>query len=352
MDVYAVIMAGGIGTRLWPLSTLETPKQFLTLIGEESLFQYAVKRLDNFIGMKNIFVVAGETHVPLIREQEPDIPASNIIVEPEGRGTAPCIGLAAAHIAKICKNSVMIILPADHIIREIKYFQKVLKVAIEVAKKGHLVTLGINPTMPATGYGYIESGILLYELDGFRVSNVDAFTEKPDKLTAVELIKKGNYSWNSGMFVWRVDKIMEEFKKQIPTLHEQLKKIGKHVNTPEYSGVLHDCWPKVPKQTIDYGVMENAKDVAVIPVDFTWSDLGTWGSVKEWLDADENNNSVKGNHLGVETRDSLIIGGDRLVATVGISGLIVIDSPDALLICSMDEDQKVREIVKQLERKK
>jgi mannose-1-phosphate guanylyltransferase len=246
----------------------------------------------------------------------------------------------------------MIILPADHIIKEIKDFQDVLRAAIATAEKGHLVTLGIKPTMPATGYGYIESGKFLYKLKGFKVYKVDDFTEKPDKLTAVELIKKGNYSWNSGMFVWRVDKIMEEFYKQMPSLFEQLEKIGKHVYTPEYSGILHDCWPRVPKQTIDYGVMENAQDVAVIPVDFTWSDLGTWGSVKEWLDADNNNNSVKGKHLGVETRDSLIIGGDRFIATVGISGLIVIDTQDALLICSMDEDQKVREIVKQLERKK
>lgn len=349
--MYAVIMAGGVGTRLWPLSNVKTPKQFLKLIGRESLFQYAVRRLDNCIDKKNILVVAGENHVSLIREQEAEIPESNIIVEPEGRGTAPCIGLAAAHIAKTCSSSVMIILPADHIIKEIKNFQNVIKTAIGAAKKGHLVTLGIKPTIPATGYGYIESGKLLYTLDGFDVFKVNNFTEKPDKVTAVELIKKGNYSWNSGMFVWRVDRIMEEFKKQMPTLYKQLEKIGKYVDTLEYSEVLQTCWQSVPKQTIDYGIMENAMDVVVIPADFTWSDLGTWSSVKEWLDADENNNSVKGNHLGIETNNSLIIGRNRLVATLGISGLVVIDTEDALLICSMDEDQKVREIVKLLERK-
>jgi mannose-1-phosphate guanylyltransferase len=345
-------MAGGVGTRLWPLSKAEMPKQFLKLIGDKSLFQYTVKRLENHIDAENIFVVAGKNHVSLIQEQEPKIPISNIIVEPEGRGTAPCIGLVAVHLMNLSEDSVMIILPADHIIKEVNYFQNVIRAAVEVAEKGHLVTLGIKPTNPATGYGYIESGDLLYNMSNFDVFRVDKFVEKPDKETAVKMLSRGNYSWNSGMFVWRVDSIMEEFKKQMPTLNNQLQKIGKHIGTPEYSKVLETCWENVPRETIDYGVMENAEDVAVIPVEFTWSDLGTWSSLKEWLESDENNNSVKGNHLGVMTSDSLIIGGDKLIATLGVSGLVVIDTKDALLICNMDEDQKVREIVRAVEREK
>jgi mannose-1-phosphate guanylyltransferase len=349
MKVYAVIMAGGTGTRLWPLSTNEEPKQIHQLIGDNSLFQDAVERIKRFTGINRVMVVASENHIPKLRSQEPSIPEANFIVEPEGRGTAPCIGLAAAHIEKKFPESVMIVLTADHYIGDVKGFQKALKAGVEVAMNGHLVTLGIKPTEPSTGYGYIQHGDCLYRIQGQQVLRVERFTEKPDKKTATEMIESGNYSWNSGMFVWRVGRILKEFRKQMPTLHSQLTAIMEAVNTPTYPKVLADSWKNVPRQTIDYGIMEKADDVAVIPVDIAWSDLGSWSSVMNLLPRNSERNVIKGKHIGINSKDSLIYGGGRLIATIGVKNLIIVDTDEALLICDKSQDQKVREIVRQLE---
>lgn len=348
MDVYAVIMAGGTGTRLWPLSTKEKPKQVHRLVGENTLFQDAVRRVKSLVGLDNIFIVAGAAHVPELKLQEPDIPNENYIVEPSGMGTAPCIGLAAIHLESLDPKSVMIVLTADHHIGDVGAFREALLTAIEVAEKGRLVTLGIKPNEPSTGYGYIEHGLLLDTEWEHDVLNVKRFTEKPDLETATRMVKSGKYSWNSGMFIWRVDRILEEFRTQMPGLSEQLEKISQAIGSSNYKEVLEESWRYVPKETIDYGIMENASNVAIIPVDIDWSDLGSWSSLMEVLTADENGNVIKGKHIGVDTQDSLVYGGERIIATIGIKGLVIVDTGDALLVCDLNEDQKVREIVNRL----
>jgi mannose-1-phosphate guanylyltransferase len=352
MDVYAVIMAGGAGTRLWPLSTKEKPKQVHKLVGENTLFQDAVHRVKSLVGLDNIFIVAGAGHVPELKLQEPDIPNENFIVEPSGMGTAPCIGLAAIHLESLDPKSVMIVLTADHHIGDVGSFREALLTAIEVAEKGYLVTLGIKPNEPSTGYGYIEHGHILDTEWEHDVLNVKRFTEKPDFENAARMVKSGKYSWNSGMFIWRVDRILEEFRDQMPGLSEQLGKISKAIGSHNYKKVLEESWKYVPKETIDYGIMENASNVAVIPVDIGWSDLGSWSSLMEILTADENGNVIRGNHIGVDTQNSLVYGGKRIIATISIKDLVIVDTGEALLVCNLNHDQKVREIVNKLRESK
>lgn len=348
MEVYAVIMAGGTGTRLWPLSTRERPKQTHSFLGDDTLFQEAVQRIKPLVGLDYVLVVAGSHIVEELRRQEPCIPEANFIVEPAGMGTAPCIGLAAVHVAKRSPESVMVVLTADHHIGDVEGFHAALWVAVDVAFKGHLVTLGVKPTEPSTGYGYIEHGDPVDRVRGLRVLRVSRFTEKPDRTTASEMVRSGRYSWNSGMFVLRVDRILEEFRSHMPELYDQLSVIGDAVGSPSYREVLEASWRHVPRETIDYGVMEKASDVVVVPVDVGWSDLGTWSSVMSLLPKDSDGNVVKGRHLGVDTSGSLIFGGDRLIATVGVRDLVVVDTGEALLICDKAQDQKVRDLVKML----
>ncbi|MFP3952163.1 MAG: mannose-1-phosphate guanylyltransferase [Candidatus Bathyarchaeia archaeon] len=349
MGIYAVIMAGGTGTRLWPLSTEEEPKQIHRLTGDKSLFQEAVDRVKPFVGLNHILAVAGENHRSKLQSQEPSMPLENFIVEPEGRGTAPCIGLAAAHLSKREPDSVMIVLTADHYIGDLEGFHSTLEAAVEAANSGYLVTLGIKPDEPSTGYGYIRHGETVTKIREHDVLKVDKFTEKPDKETATEMFKSGNYSWNSGMFVWSAGRIMEEFQKYMPQLYSQLELIREAIGTENYNQVLMERWRQVPRQTIDYGVMEKADDVVVLPVDIEWSDLGSWSSVMDLFPRDEYNNAVKGEHIGIDTEGSLIYGGERLIATIGVKDLIIVDTRNALLVCHKSMDQKVRDLVKSLQ---
>jgi len=348
MEVYAVIMAGGTGTRLWPLSTREKPKQTHRFLGDDTLFQEAVHRIKPLVGLDHVLVVAGNRIVEELGRQEPRIPEANFIVEPAGMGTAPCIGLAAVHVAGRDPESVMVVLTADHHIGDVEGFHAALRTAVDAANNGHLVTLGVKPTEPSTGYGYIEHGDPIDRVRGLGVLRVSRFTEKPDRATASEMVRSGRYSWNSGMFVWRVDRILEEFRSHMPELYDQLVVIGDAVGSSSYMEVLEASWGQMPRETIDYGVMEKASDVVVVPVDIGWSDLGTWSSVMSLLPGDSDGNVVRGRHLGIDTRNSLIFGGDRLIATVGVRDLIVVDTGEALLICDKAQDQRVRDLVKML----
>ena len=348
MEVFAVIMAGGTGTRLWPLSTEAKPKQTHSLFGEYTIFQESVQRIRSLIELDHILVVAGSRHVAELRRQVPGIPEANFIVEPTGMGTAPCIGLAAVHLAKRNTESVMIVLTADHYIGDVEGFHVALETAVELAYKEHLVTLGIKPSEPSTGYGYIEHGGLLDSIRGLSVLRVSQFREKPDKKTALEMVKSGRYSWNSGLFIWRVDRILDEFRLQMPELYNQLLVIGNAVGSPSYREVLEASWIHVPRETIDYGIMEKASSVVVVPVDIDWSDLGTWSSLMVLLPKDSNGNVVKGKYHGIDTFNSFIYGGDRLITTIGVRDLIIVDTDEALLICEKSQDQKVRDLVKQL----
>jgi mannose-1-phosphate guanylyltransferase len=347
MGFYAVIMSGGRGTRLWPKSRKHRPKQVLRLNDKKSLFQSATKRILPLFGYENILVATGQDHYKALHQQEPNIPKKNFIIEPEGKGTAPCIGLAAIHLMHRDPNAIMAVLTADHVIQKEKKFRQALAVSRTLAEKGNLITLGIKPTQPSTGYGYIKQGNLINEINDFNIYNVDQFTEKPDAETAQTLLESQEYSWNSGMFIWRVDIIMREFKRQMPVLYSQLMDLAK---TSEYSTTLNKVWPKITKETIDYGIMENAQNVLVIPVEIGWSDIGSWSTFAELLTIDENKNSFMGNILSIDTSNTLAISDKRLITIIGLKNMVIVDTDDAILICPKNRSQEVREIVSKLEK--
>jgi mannose-1-phosphate guanylyltransferase len=314
------------------------------------MFELAVDRIAPLFQPEQIFVVTGVEHVTSLSEQAPDLPAENFVVEPEGRGTAPAIGLGAIHLGRQDPEAVMAVLTADHFIGNAERFREALNAAAQVANDGHLVTLGIRPSFPSTGYGYIKQGQGLGTVEGFPVFRADRFTEKPSLETAIHMVDSGEYSWNSGMFIWRVDRILEEFERQMPDFYVQLAEVQAALGGAGYEPTLNRVWPQVAKQTIDYGVMEGAGDVAVIPVDIGWSDVGSWTSVSSLLSADEEGNTIVGPHVGIDTRETLIFGGKRLIATIGLEGMVIVDTEDALLICPREREQDVRAIVRLLER--
>jgi mannose-1-phosphate guanylyltransferase len=346
---YPIIMAGGTGTRLWPLSRRHFPKQALRLVGDKTLMQQAVSRLEPQIPVDQIFIITRQEHVEPLSIQVPEVPKDNFIVEPEGRGTAPAIGLSAIHLQKRDPEAVMVVLTADHFIVDEASFRKSLKAAEEVARDGYLVTLGIKPTFPSTGYGYIHQGDYLGTAESFAVYQADRFTEKPNPEEAERLVNSGDYTWNSGMFIWQVERILEEFQRQMPDFYEKLEKVAAISDPKEYKNMLDRIWPTVKKETIDYGVMEGAKKVAVIPVDIGWVDVGSWASLVDVLPSDEKGNTVVGNYVGIDTKDTLVVGdGKKLVATIGLKGLVIVDTGDALLVCTKEREQDVRSMVARL----
>ncbi len=345
---YAVIIAGGSGTRLWPLSRRSRSKQSLKLMGERTMFQYAVDRLAPLFRPEQIYVVTREDQSALLSSQEPELPLYNFIKEPVGRGTAPAIGLAAIHLRKRDPEATMTILTADHYITNTEQFRRVLEAAYSVAQDRHLVTLGIKSASPSTGFGYIHQGEFVSLVNDFPVFYVERFTEKPALDVARQMVTSGEYSWNSGMFVWRVDRILEEFQNQMPDLYARLMEVESSLGSLDYKTILLRTWNKVAEQTIDYGVMEHAADVVVIPVDIGWTDVGSWASLAELLPPNQDGNIFVGLHEEIDTHNTLVFGGKRLVATIGVQDIVIVDSEDALLVCAKKREQEVREIVERL----
>jgi mannose-1-phosphate guanylyltransferase len=345
---YALIMAGGSGTRLWPLSRSQRPKQSLQLIGDRTMFQHAVDRIEPLFSTERIYVVTREEHADLLSSQVAEIARNHFILEPEGRGTAPAIGLGALYLRRRDPTAVMAVLTADHFITDGPRFCQVLAAAVQIANRGHLVTLGIRPSSPATGFGYIQQGEDMGSAGGFSYFGVERFTEKPEADVARQMVESGVFSWNSGMFIWRVDRILEEFQRQMPEFYTHLMQLDAVLGTPEENTMLKRIWPQVARQTIDYGVMEGAKDVVVIPVDIGWTDIGSWASLLELLPADENGNIFIGPTLGIYTHDTRVFGGQRLIAAIGVKDMVIVDTGDALLVCPKDRAQDVREVVEKL----
>lgn len=347
--LFAVIMAGGGGTRLWPLSRKAHPKQMLSLFADRSMFQMSVDRLLPLLPPERILVVTAGDQVEPLSEQVPELPRDNFIVEPIGRGTAPCIGLTAIHLYKRDPDAVMAVLTADHYIKKKETFRAVLTAAREVAEEDYLVTLGITPSFPSTGYGYIKRGERLGEKGDFSYFRVERFTEKPNAETARRFLDEGTYAWNSGMFVWRASRILEEMNKLMSELHVTLMQLQVALSDDHYEETLAQVWPTIEKETIDYGVMERAERVAVIPVEMGWSDVGSWDAVQALLLADAQHNVSRGDHIAVETTDTMVFSrSDHLIATVGVDNLIVVDTPDAVLITTPERAEQVREVVRRL----
>jgi mannose-1-phosphate guanylyltransferase len=309
------------------------------------MLQDAYQRLLPVIPPERILVGVGTEYVPTVCEQLPDLPPGNIVTEPAGRGTAPAIGLGASHIHRQDPEAVMAVVTADHHIGDAPRFRRALMAAAQVAEDGHLVTLGIDPAFPSTGYGYIRRGEQLRIQDGFDVYRALRFTEKPDPTMARAFLDSGMYSWNSGMFIWKVEAIRCEFERQMATFYAQLAEIERALSTPDEQAVLERTWADVEKQTIDYGIMEHARDVAVIPVRIGWNDIGSWQTLMELLEADEDSNVLSGEHVVLDTRNTLIYSPKKLVAAVGLEGMVVVETDDALLICPRERSQDVRKIV-------
>ena len=346
---YALIMAGGVGSRLWPLSRQKSPKQVLPLVDARSMFQGAVDRLQPLLMPEDVYVVVGEEQVDLLKAEGTGIPDRNFVLEPMGRGTAPAIALSAITLRKHDPGAIMVVLTADHFIGDNAGFREVLKAAGEVAAQDQLVTLGITPSSPSTGYGYIERGQHLTNANGYAAYRVEAFCEKPDLVAAKHFVVSGKHSWNSGMFVWKVSRFLDEMSHTMPEFYQQLMQIDVALGTADYDRVLHAVWPNVTPQTVDFGVMERARDVAVIPAEFGWNDIGSWATLLEILDSDEQGNVIRrAEHLGVDTSNTLVFGHDRLVATIGLHDMIIIDTGDAILVCPKDRAQDVKKIVDQL----
>ena len=351
---YAVIMAGGGGTRLWPLSRQSKPKQMLRLVEDNSLFQGAIIRLEGIFPPDHIYVVTVQDQAEQLQEQCPGIPVENFILEPAARGTASVVGLAAVIIQRVDPQAVMAVLTADHYIGNIERYHHLLRAAYEAALENYLVTLGVTPTFPATGYGYIQQGEQLGTFQQLGVYRVLRFKEKPDVVQARAMLAGGDHAWNSGMFVWRVKNILAEFERQMPELNRGLSQIGMALGKPEGDRVLNQVWLGLETQTIDYGIMEGARNVVVIPAPgLEWNDVGSWDSLFDILPTDENGNIILGGlHKGLDTKNSLfyLTQEHRLIVTMDVEDLILIDTGDVLLVCHRDQAQRVRQVVQQLRR--
>jgi len=351
---YAVIMAGGGGTRLWPVSRKERPKQLLPLLDDKTLFQSTVTRLENFFPPERILVVTVTEQANEMQKQAPEIPTKNYLIEPAPRGTASVVGLAAAVLKKRDSDAMMAVLPSDHFIRNRDLFHYLIRTAFQVAKKGYLVTLGITPTYPSTAYGYIHQGEALDGEFKYPVYKVKQFIEKPDEKTAQKFLRTGDHSWNSGMFVWHVDNILKEIEKQMPQLSGTISKISASWDTPQREDILNSLWYDLKNETIDFGVMENAEMVAILPAGgLGWSDVGSWNSLIEVLLPDMNGNIAQNaQHLAIDTHNSLVYSNDyeRLVVTIGVDDMVLVDTGDVLLVCKSDQAQKVRDVVQHLKK--
>jgi mannose-1-phosphate guanylyltransferase len=349
--LYAVIIAGGSGTRLWPRSRVKQPKPFLDLIGEATMIQETQSRLLPLIPPERVLVVTNRTYVETVADQLPDVPAENLIAEPSGRGTAPAIGLAAIHLRRRDPQATMASLHADHLITNPTAFRAALAAAGEVAGEGWLVTLGIQPTSPETGYGYIERGQLIGQHGALSVYRVARFVEKPPRERAEQFLAAGTYSWNSGMFVWKVDRILEEMGEHLPDQRRALEEIAAGFGTADEAATVQRVWSELPRETtIDYGIMEKASRVAVLPVDIGWTDIGSWSTVYDLSEKDGSGNVVVGQHVGDRTTGSFIYSPHRLIATLGLDNIVVVDTGDALLICPRAQAQNVKQVVALLQK--
>lgn len=340
----ALIMAGGSGTRFWPASRAARPKQFLRISGAKSMLQLTFERLEPLVPAKRTYVVTAASQAELVRQHLPRIPADNIIIEPFGMNTAPCIALALARLQEqYSGDECMVVLPADHVIRDTEVFLGSLARAEKVARSGALVTFGIVPEYPATGYGYIEAG---EELEP-GVLNVLRFKEKPDLDTAIQFLRQGSFLWNSGMFCWTLDTIGQAFAEFLP----QALKIAEEVVQLRAAGAAEEkvaeIYARMPRTPIDIGIMEPARQRAVIPVSYGWSDVGSWKALADIAEADEHLNSFQQPGLALEARDNYVYS-DKFVALIGVEGLCVVETQDAILVTTKVRSEEVKKVVEHL----
>lgn len=346
MNHYGVIMAGGGGTRFWPLSRQKTPKQLLNLSGKDLMVNEAVKRMATVIGKSNIFIVTADVQAPaMIKATQGKVFPRNILAEPAARNTTACIGYSAMEILRKYGDGVMIITPADHYIEDVPALTEIFKTAILTAEEqDKLVTIGLKPTFPSTGFGYIKYDS---QTEG-TVKPVIEFREKPDEETAKKYVESGRYAWNSGMFIWKASLILKKLEEYTPDIYEDLKTIGDAMNTPREQEVLHDVYPNIRRMSIDYAVMEPSAakgDVLVIPGDCGWNDVGSWDMMDILHDPDENDNICLGDVVAVDVKDAVIYSSTRTVTAVDVENIVIVETPDAIMVCRKDKAQEVKRIV-------
>lgn len=346
MKAYGVIMAGGGGTRFWPLSRQEKPKQLLNLSGKDLMINETIDRIAAVVEQQDIFIVTNEVQVSKMKSAVAGrVQENHILAEPSARNTSACIGYAAMEIMKKYGDGIMCVSPADHFIQNTAEFTRVLKKAIVIAEKeDKLITIGIRPTYPATGYGYIKFD----KSEHADAKKVLEFKEKPDFETAKAYLFSGEYLWNSGMFIWKASTILKKIKELLPEVYACMETIGNAMCTPEEAKVIEEVYPSIPKISIDYGIMEKSSDVLVLPGDFGWSDVGSWENLNVLYDEDENGNIIIGKQINIDTRNTISYAKKRLIATIGVENLIIVETEDAILVCDRQRAQDVKQIVEQL----
>lgn len=344
----ALIMAGGRGERFWPYSRQKMPKQFISLTPDgKTMIQLTVERILPMVDVKDIFIATNAAYRELVCEQLPQIPEENILCEPVGRNTAPCIGMGAVHIErKYGGDALMFVLASDHLIKHNAIFLRTLADACDVALEGNnLVTIGITPDYPETGYGYVKFNENHVNGQAFAV---ERFIEKPDLETAKAYLKEAQYLWNSGMFIWKVSSILHSMRSYMQETYEGLLRIQEAIGTPWAEQVMEHEFTQFASESIDYGIMEKASDIYILPGSFGWNDVGSWLAMERINPTGEHGNVVKGNFITIDTKGCILQGGEKLVAVVGAKNLVVIDTKDAMLICEKDSTGSIRKVLENL----
>ncbi len=349
--LYAVVMAGGSGTRFWPKSRRDRPKQLLRLFGETTMLQETVARIAPLVPRERVLIITGADQADAVRAQLPDLPAANVVGEPCPRDTAACVGLAAEIVARADAEGSMIVMPADHVISPAETFLRTMRAAMDVldADPTCFLTFGVRPTRPETGYGYIERAEKLGEPDGIPLYRVAQFREKPDLATARRFLDEGRFAWNAGIFLWRARAILDELSRQKPGLAAALHRVGDAFGTPEAAEVLNREYPLMEKAPIDKAVMEKAANVRVLDVVYDWSDVGDWRALAELLEKDHDGNAIQGSVLAVDSSRNIVISDEGgLIATLGIEDLVVVQSGGATLVARKDQLDKLKQLVESL----
>ena len=344
--MYAVIMAGGKGTRFWPRSRERRPKQLINIVGRRSMVQQTIARIAHLLPVEDVLVVAGDAHGEELRRQLAELPPENILLEPVGRNTAACIGLAALLVQHRDPSAVMVVLPADHLITDEELFHSALRAAVAMARKEPtLITLGIRPASPETGYGYIEAGDRAAKAQEHEFYKVISFHEKPDLEQARHYLERGNFFWNSGMFVWQAEAILAAMESYLPGLYADLHRLKPFLDTDELDREINRVYPDLESISIDYGVMEKADNVLMIPADFGWNDLGSWASMAEIWPKDDQGNAHQGEIMTMESRGNVVFCEEKLCVLLGVDDLIVVDTEEALLVCPVNRAQDIGRIL-------
>jgi mannose-1-phosphate guanylyltransferase len=345
--LYVVVLAGGSGERFWPLSTPSHPKQFPPLLEGRSFFQHTVERARRVVGSGRVMVATRRSLLPIVQEQLPGFPAENCVLEPEGRDTAACIGLAALILEWRAPGARMLVAPSDHYLRPLHAFEETIRHGLTLLDQTDgLVTLGIPPTRPETGFGYILAGEAALEHPAAR--RCARFTEKPDRATAARFLADGRYYWNSGIFLWKAATILRAMRQHLPEHWRCLERIQDALGTPNEGRVVEEVFPRMPRISVDVGIMERAENVYMIPATFSWDDVGAWNALGRILPSDENGNAVVGHHVGCDSHGCVIYGATRPIATIGLSDLVVVETPEGVLVCPKERAQEVKDLVRLL----